>query len=49
MALGLLLQRVLKLRVYRYAGFAMLMAAVVIGLLPSVNDFMINLIETSGH
>ena len=44
-ALGLLLQRVLQLRVYRYAGLAMLMAAVIIGLFPNVNDFMINLIE----
>jgi urease accessory protein len=48
-ALGLPLQRVLQLGVYRYAGLAMLMAAVVIGLFPSVNDFMINLIEKSGH
>jgi urease accessory protein len=48
-ALGLLLQRALQLRVYRYAGFAMLTAAVVISLFPSVNDFMINLIEKSSH
>ena len=48
-ALGLLLQRVLQFGVYRYAGFAMLVAAVVIGLSPSVNDFMINVIEKSGH
>jgi hypothetical protein len=47
--LGLLLQRVLQLRVYRYAGLAMPMATVIIGLFPSVNDFMINLIEKSGH
>lgn len=44
-ALGLLLQRVLQLRVYRYAGLAMLIAAAVIGLFPSVNNFAINLIE----
>ncbi len=48
-ALGLLLQRVLQLRVYRYAGLAMLLAAVVISLFPSANDFVINLIEKSGH
>jgi urease accessory protein len=48
-ALGLLLQRVLQRRVYRYAGLAMLMAAVIIGLFPNVNDFMINLIEKIGH
>jgi urease accessory protein len=48
-ALGLLLQRVLQFGVYRYAGLAMLMAAVVISLFPGVNDFMINLIEKSGH
>jgi urease accessory protein len=48
-ALGLLLQRILKLRVYRYAGFAMLIAAAVISLFPSVNNFAINLIEKSGH
>ena len=47
-AFGLLLQRVLQLRVYRYAGLAMLIAAAVIGLFPSVNGFMINLIEKSG-
>ena len=47
-ALGLLLQRVLQLRVYRNAGLAMLMAAVFIGLFPNVNDFMINL-EKIGH
>ena len=44
-ALGLLLQRVLRLGVYRYAGFAMLMAAAVISFFPSLNDFVINLIE----
>jgi urease accessory protein len=48
-ASGLLLQRVLRLRVYRYAGLAMLMAAAVISLFPSVNDIVINLIEQSGH
>ena len=48
-ALGLLLQRVFRLRVYRYAGLTMLIAAVVIGLFPNVNDFMINLIEKIGH
>jgi urease accessory protein len=48
-ALGLLLPRVLQRRVYRYAGLAMLMTAAVVGLFPSVNDFMINLIEKSGH
>ena len=48
-ALGLLLQRVFRLRVYRYAGLTMLIAAVVIGLFPSVNDFVISLIEKSGH
>jgi urease accessory protein len=48
-ALGLLLPRGLQRRVYRYAGLAMLMTAAVIGLFPSVNDFMINLIEKSGH
>jgi urease accessory protein len=47
-ALGLLLQRVLQRRVYRYAGLAMLMAAAGIGLFPSFDDFMINLIK-SGH
>jgi urease accessory protein len=44
-ALGLLLQRVLQLRVYRYAGLAMLVSAGVIGLFPGVNDFVIKLIE----
>jgi urease accessory protein len=44
-ALGLLLQRVLQCRVYRYAGLAMLTAAAGIGLFPSVNDLVINLIE----
>ena len=48
-AFGFLLQRVFQLRVYRYAGLAMFVAAVVIGLFPSVNDFMINLIEKIGH
>jgi hypothetical protein len=48
-ALGLLLQRVVQFGVYRYAGLAMLMAALVISLFPSVNDFMINLIEKSGR
>jgi urease accessory protein len=48
-ALGLLLQRMLQLRVYRYAGFAMLITAAVISLFPSVNNFAINLIEKSGH
>ncbi|MGA7903947.1 MAG: HupE/UreJ family protein [Terrimicrobiaceae bacterium] len=48
-ALGLLLQRGLRLRVYRYAGLAMLVAASVISLFPSVNGFVINLIEKSGH
>ena len=44
-AFGFLLQRVFQLRVYRYAGLAMFVAAAVISLFPSVNDFMINLIE----
>jgi urease accessory protein len=48
-ALGLLLQRALQFRVYRYAGLAMLMAAAVISLFPSVNDLVINLIEKSTH
>jgi hypothetical protein len=33
----------------RYAGLAMLMAAAVIRLFPSANDFVINVIEKSGH
>ena len=44
-ALGLLLQRALQLRIYRYAGFAMIVAAAVISMFPSVNDFVIKLIE----
>jgi urease accessory protein len=48
MAAGILLQHVLKLRVYRYAGFAMLSAAVIISLFPRVNNVVINLIEKSG-
>jgi urease accessory protein len=44
-ALGLLLQRVLEIPVYRYAGLAMLMAAAVTSLFPSANDVVINLIE----
>ena len=48
-AFGFLLQRVFQLRVYRYAGLAMLVGAAIIGLFPSVNGFVINLIEKSGH
>jgi urease accessory protein len=44
-AFGHLLQRVFQLRVYRYAGLAMLVAAAVVSLFPGINGFMINLIE----
>ncbi len=46
--LGLLLQQMPQIRVYRYAGFAMLIAAAVISLFPGVNNFVIHFVETSG-
>ena len=45
--LGLLLQKLLQARVYRYAGFAMLVVAVIISFFPGVNSFVINLVEKS--
>jgi urease accessory protein len=46
--LGLLLQKMVQQRVYRFAGFAMLIAAVIISVFPNVNNFVINLVEKSG-
>ena len=46
--LGLLLQKLLHLRVYRYAGFAMLLAAAIISFFPGVNSLVVNLVEGSG-
>jgi urease accessory protein len=43
--LGLLLSRVPRLPVYRYAGFAMLAAAVVVVSFPGANDCVIRLLE----
>jgi len=47
--LGLGLQKFSKLLVYRYAGFAMIAAAAVIGIFPDVNNCVLSLIEKGGH
>jgi len=47
--LGLGLQKLSKLPVYRYAGFAMIAVAALIGIFPDLNNCIISLIEKGGH
>jgi len=47
--LGLLLRRVSRFPVYRYAGFAMLAVAVTISIFPNLNNCLINLMEGVKH
>jgi len=44
---GLLLQKTLHRDVYRYAGFAMLIAAGIISFFPGINDIVGNFVEGS--
>jgi urease accessory protein len=45
MAVGLVLKRLNRVQVIRYAGWAMIAMAVVIALFPSVNDMIIHFLE----